>query len=459
MPIIRREKFRQFREYEHEERIPSDSDDNNFRYPSQQQQQNSIPYYQQQQQQQAILPNNNYNNYKNEDYDSNQIITIEDNPIDFTKPLTLQFSNHLDRIDRNWRNDPFWRDLYPRWAEPIFKEGIDIKANIVNDRSRFAVDIDAYQFKPEELQVKTLDDTLLIEGRHEDVKDQDNFTKMYFIRKYQLPADVNPQEISSSIDGSGRLTVEAPKRFQAIEGRERMIPIEGSSKRAQSRSSSYSPRDRERNDSGRGSLHESGQQSRNDYYRNESRQSNRNESRQSNYNDRFASSANDRFGASNDRLATTTNLNNDRPYTPKLSSPVVNPANTNGYHRSEMSSKVQDQSGYRHESRREEYRSESRNGILSQPRSSSVAPPLLDTWRSDSRGAAGQDRSRDYRSDSRNNDYRVESPQSGFGTLNRRTNGIGGAGAAATSAADEQNRSESRAESVRSVRILRKTFE
>ena len=37
-----------------------------------------------------------------------------------------------------------------------------------------------------------------------------------------------------------------------------MIPIEGPSKRAQSRSSSYSPRDRERHDSGRGSLHESG---------------------------------------------------------------------------------------------------------------------------------------------------------------------------------------------------------
>uniref|UniRef100_A0A914QK32 Uncharacterized protein n=1 Tax=Panagrolaimus davidi TaxID=227884 RepID=A0A914QK32_9BILA len=181
------------------------------------------------------------------------------------------------------------------------------------------------------------------------------------------------------------------------------------------------------------------QQSRNDYYRNESRQSN--------YNDRYTS-GNDRYGG-----GISTTLNNDRPYTPKLSSPVVNPANTNGYHRSEVSSKVQDQNGYRHESRREEYRSESRNGILTQPRSSSVAPPLLDTWRSDSRGG---DRARDYRSDSRNNDYRVESPQSNFGTLNRRNNG---AAAATTSTADEQNRSESRAESVRSVRILRKTFE
>lgn len=41
----------------------------------------------------------------------------------------------------------------------------------------------------------------MIEGRHEDVRDRDNFTKMYFVRKYQLPTDVDPADIGSSIDG------------------------------------------------------------------------------------------------------------------------------------------------------------------------------------------------------------------------------------------------------------------
>ena len=40
----------------------------------------------------------------------------------------------------------------------------------------------------------------MIEGRHEDVKDRDNFTKMYFVRKYQLPSDVDISQIQSSID-------------------------------------------------------------------------------------------------------------------------------------------------------------------------------------------------------------------------------------------------------------------
>ena len=180
--------------------------------------------------------------------------------------------------------------------------------------------------------------------------------------------------------------------------------------------------------------HFAGHQSRNDYYRNESRQSN----------------YNDRYGAG----GATTNVN-DRPYTPKLSSPappppptvVVNPANTNGYHRNEVSSRVQDRNGYRHESRREEYRSESRNGVY-QPRSSSVVGrEPLDNWRSESRAREADRDRNDYRTDSRN-DYRVDSPASNNGTLHRRTG-----------AEEAQNRSESRAESVRSVRILRKTFE
>uniref|UniRef100_A0A915PFT8 SHSP domain-containing protein n=1 Tax=Setaria digitata TaxID=48799 RepID=A0A915PFT8_9BILA len=143
-----------------------------------------------------------------------------------------RFSSHLDRLDRNWRSDPFWRDLYPHWAEPIFKEGIDIRTNIINNMSRFAVEIDAYQFRPEEIQVKTIDDTLLIEGRHEDIRDRDNFTKMYFVRKYQLPTDVNPMDISSTIDSSGRLLVEARKQPR-VQGRERMTPVEGPSRRGE----------------------------------------------------------------------------------------------------------------------------------------------------------------------------------------------------------------------------------
>uniref|UniRef100_A0A915M072 SHSP domain-containing protein n=1 Tax=Meloidogyne javanica TaxID=6303 RepID=A0A915M072_MELJA len=160
--------------------------------------------------------------------------------------------------------------------------------NVTNDSQRFSVEIDCYQFRPEELQVKTLDDTLLIEGRHEDVRDRDNYTKM------------------------GRLTVEAQKRWQAIEGRERAIPIESQSTTAarrfgaNSRSSSYSPRD-QFYDSGRGTQAS-------DYYRGDSR-------------------------GGGDYL--------------------LSPSRNGGY-KSEYEQRQTDANGMRHEARREEFREEFR---------------------------------------------------------------------------------------------------
>uniref|UniRef100_A0A0N5B6V5 SHSP domain-containing protein n=1 Tax=Strongyloides papillosus TaxID=174720 RepID=A0A0N5B6V5_STREA len=141
-----------------------------------------------------------------------------------------RFNRHLSSISPNWRSDPFWISTYPTWAEPTFKDGVDVSVNVINNQNEFTVDVDAYQFKPEELTVKTIDDTLIIEGKHSDVRDNDNYTKMYFIRKYQLPDEVDMSRLESSIDRRGRLIVSAPK-FQNRHHVEynRNIPIQQTS--------------------------------------------------------------------------------------------------------------------------------------------------------------------------------------------------------------------------------------
>uniref|UniRef100_A0A915DAK6 SHSP domain-containing protein n=1 Tax=Ditylenchus dipsaci TaxID=166011 RepID=A0A915DAK6_9BILA len=313
--------------------------------------------------------------------------------------IVPRFSSHLDRFDKNWRIDPFWRDLYPKWAEPIFKEGLDVKTNIVNDRGRFAVDIDAYQFRPEELQVKTFDDTLLIEGRHEDVRDPDNYTKMYFVRKYQLPTDVFPQDISSSIDSRGHLTVEAQKRHPAIEYRERTIPIasahndNGMKRAIGSRSNSYSPRDR--HDSGRGS-----------------------------------------DGSFHQNFRTESRNNN---IDPNYLSPQ-----TNGY-RNEFSTRSADANGLHHSRRSEEFREEIRRSGSQQ----SIIPPapLLRTEsRQSVRDAQQFNRSASSSRNDNYNNFRVDTPGENVNIL-RPTEELG-------------DRAQSRASQSRSERSVRisKTF-
>uniref|UniRef100_A0A0N4ZTQ6 SHSP domain-containing protein n=1 Tax=Parastrongyloides trichosuri TaxID=131310 RepID=A0A0N4ZTQ6_PARTI len=153
-----------------------------------------------------------------------------------------RFNRHLSAISPNWRSDPFWLSTYPTWAEPTFKDGVDVSVNVINNQQGFTVDVDAYQFKPEELTVKTLDDTLIIEGKHSDVRDNDNYTKMYFIRKYQLPEDVDMSRLESTIDNKGRLIVTAPKfsRQQPIEYGSRRVNIPIQQTHSRSREGTFS---------------------------------------------------------------------------------------------------------------------------------------------------------------------------------------------------------------------------
>uniref|UniRef100_A0A914ZVK0 SHSP domain-containing protein n=2 Tax=Parascaris univalens TaxID=6257 RepID=A0A914ZVK0_PARUN len=295
-----------------------------------------------------------------------------------------RFSSHLDRMDRNWRSDPFWRDLYPRWAEPIFKEGIDIKTKITNDSHRFAVDVDAYQFRPEEIQVKTVDDTLLVEGRHEDVRDRDNFTKMYFVRKYQLPSDVDPADVCSSIDSTGRLTVEATKRQHLASGRERVIPIEGPSRRGDNRG-------QQRSDSN------------------------------SSIRERVRSESETRHADAQERRSPQT-THSSHTYYRESSRTGGGQGGNQSQERTQY--RGEERSGFdTREKREREYRSETRNEYRSESR---------DSHRDDYRQDGSLDRHR----------YRVDSPSTS-------TQQNGGSEAA---------KSESRS-SVRSVQILRKTFQ
>ncbi|CAI4224069.1 unnamed protein product [Auanema sp. JU1783] len=359
-----------------------------------------------------------------------------------------RMTSQLDRIDRNWRKDPFWMDIYPRWAEPIFKDGIDVHSSITNDDRRFAVDIDCYQFKPEEIQVKTLDDTLVIEGRHEDVKDRDNFTKMYFIRKYQLPQDLELNQIASSIDNKGRLTVEAPRKAPlAINSRERVIPIEGVNGRRSASSTNTSPRGR--HDSGYSNGYSSRGQTSPIHIQTGDDQRGREIRIDTNYGNGRVDNSRDYSSSRND------NRGDYREHLSPNSRDGYTTSHSYSYHRSESRSRLsphdmamsnENRAFANASPRRTSFDNRSadhQSGFRSQSRGPEIR---VDTSRSESRN-----RDRDYHTngysttDSRNGGYRVESPAS-------TTTGI------LKNTSDLPPRAESRSESLRSVQILRKTF-
>lgn len=91
----------------------------------------------------------------------------------------------------------------------------------------FQVCMDVSQFKPSELTVKTIDNTVVVEGKHEEREDDHGMIQRHFVRKYTLPKDFDPKEVQSTISSDGVLTVKAPPPAvnRAIQN-ERIIPIQ-----------------------------------------------------------------------------------------------------------------------------------------------------------------------------------------------------------------------------------------
>ncbi|XP_036335479.1 heat shock protein 27-like [Rhagoletis pomonella] len=91
----------------------------------------------------------------------------------------------------------------------------------------FQVCMDVSQFKPKELTVKTVDKTVIVEGKHEEREDDHGLIQRHFIRKYTLPKDYDPKDVVSTISSDGVLTVKAPPPpSKAIKANERIVQIQ-----------------------------------------------------------------------------------------------------------------------------------------------------------------------------------------------------------------------------------------
>ncbi|KAF8789201.1 Protein lethal(2)essential for life like protein [Argiope bruennichi] len=92
--------------------------------------------------------------------------------------------------------------------------------------NQFKVMLNVKHFRPDEIEVKTVDNFIVIHGKHEEHADEHGFVSREFTRRYQLPDDVEPQKVKSSLSQDGVLTISAPRK--AIEPppkNERVVPI------------------------------------------------------------------------------------------------------------------------------------------------------------------------------------------------------------------------------------------
>ncbi|XP_055925220.1 alpha-crystallin B chain-like [Argiope bruennichi] len=94
------------------------------------------------------------------------------------------------------------------------------------DPNKFQVMLNVKHFRPDEIEVKTVDNCVVIHGKHEEQADEHGFVSREFTRRYELPEDVEPHTVTSSLSQDGVLTIQAPRKVQEPPPKnERIVPI------------------------------------------------------------------------------------------------------------------------------------------------------------------------------------------------------------------------------------------
>ena len=82
------------------------------------------------------------------------------------------------------------------------------------------------KYKPEELFIKTVDNTVIVEAKHEEkTSDGRSCSTQSFSQSFTLPAGVDPDTVKSSLSQQGVLTISAPVSKPSRPNQERLVPI------------------------------------------------------------------------------------------------------------------------------------------------------------------------------------------------------------------------------------------
>ncbi|CAG5130612.1 unnamed protein product [Candidula unifasciata] len=79
-------------------------------------------------------------------------------------------------------------------------------------------------FKPDEIKITTNDKQICIHAKHEERKDKHGSVYREMTRKYTLPPDVDPKDVSSTMNKEGVMFIKAGKKKEALEA-PKEVPI------------------------------------------------------------------------------------------------------------------------------------------------------------------------------------------------------------------------------------------
>ncbi|GBP13784.1 Protein lethal(2)essential for life [Eumeta japonica] len=136
--------------------------------------------------------------------------------------LGLRRDDLLSSINSLPSTSLFRNSYFRPWRTNLARQESASTINLTKEK--FEVILDVQQFTPEEITVKASNNSVVVEGKHEEKQDEHGWVSRQFTRRYVLPPGYDLQDLVSSLSSDGVLTISAPKRPPPNAG-ERIVPI------------------------------------------------------------------------------------------------------------------------------------------------------------------------------------------------------------------------------------------
>jgi len=112
------------------------------------------------------------------------------------------------------------------WAlSHVAKDMVKDQKNLHFGKDGFQASVDVHHFNPSEITVKTIDNEIIVEGRHEERDDGHGSIQRHFVRKYALPKEYDMNSVHSTLSSDGVLTIKAPPPPALTGKSEKHVPI------------------------------------------------------------------------------------------------------------------------------------------------------------------------------------------------------------------------------------------
>lgn len=112
------------------------------------------------------------------------------------------------------------RMMQVEWKDPWY-------VSEQNDgKNPFTIKLDVKNFAPKEITVKTVDENIIIEGKHEEQCKEKGTIMRHFVKTFNLPMGCEAEDVVSSLSKDGILTITAPNKIVPEVSNERKVPIE-----------------------------------------------------------------------------------------------------------------------------------------------------------------------------------------------------------------------------------------